>query len=92
MAKKNYVTEEQDGTFTFRCPHPTGCGTGEAPWSSSNWPNRGLATSRGKQHLREHETGADPDVPTEVTPPLEEFYRASGLVDTSAQPTPNEET
>lgn len=91
MPKKiQLVTGEKDGTFTFTCPYPTGCGVdtddGHVPWTSSNWKNRGLATSRGQQHLREHETAADPDVPTEVTPPLEEFYVDNGLVDPPAPP------
>jgi hypothetical protein len=90
MAKRKIklVTEER-GTFKFTCPHPTGCGEAGTPWSSDNWPSRELAAARGKQHLREHETGADPDVETEVTPPLHEFYAEHGLVDANAVVAPN---
>ena len=94
MAKKvHLVTEERDKTFSFKCPHPLGCGSdtvdGHFPWTSTNWPSRELAGERGKQHLREHETAVDPAVETEVTPPLEDFYREHGLVDANAVQAPN---
>lgn len=86
MAKKiRLVTKQEDGTHKFQCPHPTGCGgptaDGHRPWSSDRWPTHDLAADRGRQHLREHETGADPDVETEVMPSLEEFRKSKGLVD-----------
>jgi hypothetical protein len=93
MAKKRLVREARDHTFAFTCPYPSGCGyeadDGHVPWVTDNWPNYDLAAARGKQHLREHETGADPTVDTEVTPPLADFYVEHGLVDENAVTPPN---
>lgn len=94
MSKTTKLVSERvegDGVtyYDFRCPYSTGCGVSAAdpsaePFSSVGWVNRDHAVARGKQHIREHETGADPNVDTEPMQELEEFRQAHGITSATA--------
>lgn len=54
-----FVTENDEGTFDFECPKTDGsCGPGVfgRGFTSTEWPTREQAETRGEQHLGEHET------------------------------------
>jgi hypothetical protein len=58
MPKRDSVTQGDTG-WDFVCPHPSPCGdpnTG-APFMSTGWPTKKIATIRGQQHLDEHAEG-----------------------------------
>jgi len=65
------TTKDADGTWRYVCGQPRGCGA-EAPFTSSGWPTKALALSRGEQHEAEHEKGTP-------MPSLAEFRRANGV-------------
>lgn len=48
------VTQSEAG-WDFHCPRPFGCGDAEGPWRSLGWDTKKAATSRGRQHLGEHD-------------------------------------
>jgi hypothetical protein len=80
--KVQLITERETAegrVFDFRCPYPSGCGVpGGDPFTSTGWANRGLAVSRGKQHVHEHE---HPDEPMQE---LEVFRAEQGVSQTTA--------
>lgn len=87
----SYKTDDGQKMYEFNCPHPFGCGVDpldpEKRFRSFNWADEESARIRGKQHLNEHETGADPNRETEVMPELHEFRVGRGL--STAVPTTN---
>ena len=85
MAVLQVVTERTDEgrtVYDFRCPYPVGCGTPDTgddhvPFNSTGWNRRDDAVERGKQHIREHETG-------EPMPELGYYRAARGLTQANA--------
>ena len=65
------VSQEDDGTWVFRCPGFLGDDCG--PFSTSGWPTRKSATARGAQHLLAHKE-------REPMQELHEFRLEHGLV------------
>jgi hypothetical protein len=75
------VSGNKTDGYTFTCPVTSGCGdpgSGEG-FVSRGWPERKYAIERGREHFREHVTGADPEQTTVVASSLEEFRAKHGL-------------
>lgn len=55
------VSVAPDGTHTFTCPSPEGCGVypndPDSRFTSSGWPTAEIAQARGTQHIQEHIDG-----------------------------------
>lgn len=90
----SYKNDDGDTMYQFICPHPVGCGLDpldpEKRHRSFNWADRESAVARGRQHLAEHETGADPDRDTEVSPELHDFRVARGLTNPTGTTNPDD--
>lgn len=76
ILKKSVSADADADTFGFQCPgfSDSRCGdpmTGQ-PFASTGWPDKKLATERGREHLTEHKTG-------EAMPSLDEFRQERGL-------------
>ncbi|HET7399726.1 MAG TPA: hypothetical protein VFJ94_14510 [Intrasporangium sp.] len=77
------VTQDEDGTYGFRCPVNDGsCGGVDdkgtvVPFTSTGWPTKRLAQARGQQHVDDHK-GIAP------TPSLADFRVEHGLITSPA--------
>jgi hypothetical protein len=89
----SYKNDDGATMYEFRCPYPTGCGENAldpeaTPYRAFNLAEREWAVARGKQHLAEHESTADPNRDNELTPEMHEFRVALGIA-AAAAPTVN---
>jgi hypothetical protein len=84
MAKiKTVFKNDDDGTYDFVCPFPTGCGKDGDPFTSHGWGRRADAAERGRQHIADHE-----GIPM---PSLAEFRAERGLTtETAGQVDPSD--
>lgn len=51
------VKRNKEGTWDFHCDEKWGCGDGEGPFRTLQWPTKALAEARGAEHAEEHKSG-----------------------------------
>lgn len=79
---------ESDGsrkTYDFDCRVAVST-TAICKFVSTGWPTKAIAVDRGQEHIREHKTGADPNVKTVLASELRDFRKKHGLDDEGKLP------